>query len=136
MVLIAVLLLQRMIPKVELLEVFCVTPQAISRFLIMLLVAPAPAPVLVSQIAAVADAVLVFETVIFLPTPPILPSIVTLSAPVNFIIAPVIFPETVTGTVAVTDTLAYEAEPDPLAFNAAVAVSVVLPDSELVITPW
>jgi hypothetical protein len=49
----------------------------------MLLLAPFKAATLDNQIAAVAVAVLEFETVKLRPIPPIRPSIVTLSAPLS-----------------------------------------------------
>ena len=83
------------IPKVELvLDDDESVPAAISRLRIVLLLAPFPAATLASQIAAVAADVFVFRTVKSraVPVPPCLPSIVTLSAPFNFMIAPTIEP--------------------------------------------
>ncbi|MBK6561981.1 hypothetical protein [Candidatus Amarobacter glycogenicus] len=127
-VLIEVLLLARMIPKVELVLVFCVAPPAISRLRMTLLVAPAPTPVLVSQIAAVEADVLELETVRFRPAPAMRPSMVTLSAPVSLMIAPTMLPVITLGPpLGAIVTEVYDAAPTPLAFNDAVAVSVVSP---------
>src|SRR5436190_19924540 len=111
----AVLLLAITMPNVEFVVVFAVAPAAISRLRITLFVAPAATPALVNQIAAVAVDVLLLETVRFRPVPPMRPSIVTLSAPVNLIIAPTIFPLIDTTAVGCTRTLVYKAAPDPLA---------------------
>ena len=81
------------------------------------------------------DAVLL-ELLIVSELPPVLrPSMVTLFAPLRSTKWPAIVPETVRAPLGLMTIEVYEAEPDPLAFKTALAVSVVSLTTLTVTTP-
>src|SRR5205809_522269 len=99
-------------------------------------VQPLPATTLASQIAAVVAALLLLRIVRLRPLPAMRPSMVTLSAPLSFTMAPAMDPSMMRAPPeGVIETDVYAAAPAPLLFKAAVAVSVVLATTLMVIAP-